>query len=314
MKWAEVSIRTTHEETDIVAEIFHDVGASGVVIEDPELLNSYIDSGLFDYSDLSKADQTEFVTVKAYLPADEELDAKLRVFEQGVKELARRDGHGDKDVEISCQTVQDEDWADNWKAYFHTEKVGGLIVIQPSWEEYEASPDDIVVKLDPGAAFGTGTHPTTAMCIRALESLVKGGMRVFDVGTGSGVLAVAAAKLGASEVVAMDYDRTAANVAAENVRLNHVEAQVTTGVSDLLKQFTGKADLVVANIIADIVIRLFAELDEHLAPGGHLLASGIIDERVADVTEAAIAHGFVIDQVMEESGWAAMVISRGEDA
>lgn len=314
MKWAEVSIRTTHEETDIVAEIFHDVGASGVVIEDPELLNSYIDSGLFDYSDLPKAEQTELVTVKAYLPADEELDAKLRAFEQGVKELARRDGRDEKEVEISCQTVQDEDWADNWKAYFHTEKVGGLIVIQPSWEEYEASPDDIVVKLDPGAAFGTGTHPTTAMCIRALESLVKGGMRVFDVGTGSGVLAVAAAKLGAGEVVAMDYDRTAAHVAAENVQLNHVEDRVTTGVSGLLKQFAGKADLIIANIIADIVIRLFDELDEHLAPGGRLLASGIIDERVADVTEAAIAHGFVIDQVMEESGWAAMVISRGDEA
>lgn len=151
------------------------------------------------------------------------------------------------------------------------------------------------------------------MCIRELESAVKGGMRVFDVGTGSGVLAVAAAKLGAGEVVAMDYDRTAATVAQENVERNHVEDRVTTGVSDLLKAFTGKADLIIANIIADIVIRLFDELDEHLAEGGHLLASGIIDERVADVTEAALAHGFAIDKVIEENGWAAMVISR-EDA
>ena len=131
--------------------------------------------------------------------------------------------------------------------------------------------------------------------------------------TGSGVLAVAAAKLGAGEVVAMDYDRTAATVAQENVERNHVEDCVTTGVSDLLKAFTGKADLIIANIIADIVIRLFDELDEHLAEGGHLLASGIIDERVADVTEAALAHGFAIDKVIEENGWAAMVISR-EDA
>ena len=151
------------------------------------------------------------------------------------------------------------------------------------------------------------------MCIRELESAVKGGMRVFDVGTGSGVLAVAAAKLGAGEVVAMDYDRTAATVAQENVERNHVEDCVTTGVSDLLKAFTGKADLIIANIIADIVIRLFDELDAHLDEGGHLLASGIIDERVADVTEAALAHGFAIDKVVEESGWAAMVISR-EDA
>ena len=296
MKWAEVSIRTSHEETELIAEIFHDVGASGVVIEDPEEFNSYIDSGLFDYSNLPKAEQTNIVTIKAYLPVDEELDDRLRTFEQRVRDLAKVDGFDAGSCPIEWHTVQDEDWADNWKAYFHTEKVGGLIVID----------------LDPGAAFGTGTHPTTAMCIRELESAVKGGMRVFDVGTGSGVLAVTAAKLGAGEVIAMDYDRTAAHVAQENVERNHVEDRVTTGVSDLLQSFTGKADLIIANIIADIVIRLFDELDAHLAEGGHLLASGIIDERVADVTEAALSHGFAIDKVIEESGWAAMVISRGD--
>jgi len=135
-------------------------------------------------------------------------------------------------------------------------------------------------------------------------------MRVFDVGTGSGVLAIAAAKLGAGEVVAADYDSTAVHVAAENLQENDVEAK--TMVSDLLQAFDDKADLVIANIIADIVIRLFTELDAHLAPGGTLLASGIIDERVADVTEAALSHGFAIDKVIEESGWAAMVISRGD--
>ena len=240
------------------------------------------------------------------------LDDRLRTFEQRVRDLAKVDGFDVGSCPIEWHTVQDEDWADNWKAYFHTEKVGGLIVIKPAWEDYEASPDDIVIDLDPGAAFGTGTHPTTAMCIRELESAVKGGMRVFDVGTGSGVLAVTAAKLGAGEVIAMDYDRTAARVAQENVERNHVEECVTTGVSDLLQSFTGKADLIIANIIADIVIRLFDELDAHLAEGGHLLASGIIDERVADVTEAALSHGFAIDKVIEESGWAAMVISRGD--
>ena len=284
MKWAEVSIRTSHEETELIAEIFHDVGASGVVIEDPEEFNSYIDSGLFDYSNLPKAEQTNIVTIKAYLPVDEELDDRLRTFEQRVRDLAKVDGFDAGSCPIEWHTVQDEDWADNWKAYFHTEKVGGLIVIKPAWEDYEASPDDIVIDLDPGAAFGTG----------------------------SGVLAVTAAKLGAGEVIAMDYDRTAAHVAQENVERNHVEECVTTGVSDLLQSFTGKADLIVANIIADIVIRLFDELDAHLAEGGHLLASGIIDERVADVTEAALSHGFAIDKVIEESGWAAMVISRGD--
>ena len=310
MKWAEVSIRTSHEATELIAEIFHDLGASGVVIEDPELVNNYIHAGLWDFTDIPEAKNTEVVTVKAYLPVDDELDGKLRAFEREVKKLSEHNVDQGP-CAISCNEVQDEDWSDTWKQYFHTEKVGGLIVIKPIWEDYEASPDDIVIELDPGAAFGTGTHPTTSMCIKELETLVKGGMKVFDVGTGSGVLAIAAAKLGATDITATDYDATAVKVAEENIRQNHVETVIKTGRSDLMKQIEGKADLVIANIIADIVIRLFDELDEHLNPGGTLLASGIISDRIADVTEAALAHGFTIDKVMEAKGWAAMVIRSG---
>ena len=315
MQWAEVSIQTTHEATDVVAEIYHDLGASGVVIEDPELLNNYIDAGQWDFSGIERAEDTSIVTVKAYLPVDEDLDDKLRTFELRIKDFKSMT---DDDMEkgpctISWNTVRDEDWADNWKAYFHPEKVGGMLVIKPTWEDYEASPDDIVIELDPGSAFGTGTHPTTAMCLRELETLVKGGMRIFDVGTGSGVLSIAAAKLGATDVTAMDYDKVAVDVAAENIRQNGVEDVVKTGVSDILKSFDGKADLIVANIIADIIIMLFDELDEHLAEGGRLLASGIISERLADVTEACLAHGFVVDKVTEEKGWVAMTISRGDN-
>lgn len=314
MKWAEISIQTTHEATDVVAEIYHDLGASGVVIEDPELLNDYIDAGMWDFSNMTRAVDTDAVTVKAYLPVDEDLDERLRLFEARIREFQSVTGDGMEkgSCAISWATVQDEDWSENWKKYFHPEKVGSLIVIKPTWEDYTASPDDIVIELDPGAAFGTGTHPTTAMCIRELELLVRGGMRVFDVGTGSGVLSIAAARLGAADVTAMDYDRTAVNVAEENIRQNRLEGQIRTGISDLLKSFEGQADLIVANIIADIIIRLFEELDEHLAPGGHLLASGIIAERLPDVTEACLACGFTVDKVIEEKGWAAMVISRGE--
>ena len=315
MQWAEVSIQTTHEATDVVAEIYHDLGASGVVIEDPELLNNYIDAGQWDFSGIERAEDTSIVTVKAYLPVDEDLDDKLRTFELRIKDFkSMTDDNMEKGpCTISWNTVRDEDWADNWKAYFHPEKVGGMIVIKPTWEDYEASPDDIVIELDPGSAFGTGTHPTTAMCLRELETLVKGGMRIFDVGTGSGVLSIAAAKLGATDVTAMDYDKVAVEVAAKNIRQNGVEDVVKTGVSDILKSFDGKADLIVANIIADIIIMLFDELDEHLAEGGRLLASGIISERLADVTEACLAHGFVVDKVTEEKGWVAMTISRGEN-
>ena len=310
MKWAEVSITTSHEATEFIAEIFHDLGASGVVIEDPELVNSYIHSGQWDYTDIPEAENTEVVTVKAYLPVDEELDEKLRSFEREVNALA---GHNvDKGPgAISCNEIQDEDWAENWKQYFHTEKVGDITVIKPTWEEYEASPDDVVIELDPGEAFGTGNHPTTAMCIRELETLVKGGMTVFDVGTGSGILSIAAAKLGAGKITAVDYDRTALKVAKENIEQNHAEDVITLGQSDILKQVEGRADLVIANIIADIIIRLFDELEDHLNPGGTLLASGIIADRIGDVTGAALAHGFTIDKVVEMSGWVAMVIHTG---
>ena len=314
MKWAEVSIQTTQEATDVVAEFYHDIGAQGVVIEDPELLNDCMDSGMWDFSGIERDEQTDAVTVKAYLPADEDLEEKLRCFEQRIKEFRAVEGDGMEKGSclISWKLVQDEDWADNWKKYFHPEKVGSRIVIKPTWEDYTAGPEDIVVELDPGSAFGTGTHPTTAMCIRALEKLVRSGMRVFDVGTGSGVLAITAAKLGAGGVVAMDYDKMSVGVAKENIEQNGVAQLIATGVSDKLQSFAGKADLIVANIIADIVIDLLAEADEHLAEGGRLLASGIISERLADVTEACKAYHLTVDKVIEEKGWAAMLISRGE--
>ena len=159
-----------------------------MVIEDPELVNSYIHSGQWDYTDIPEAENTEVVTVKAYLPVDEELDEKLRSFEREVNALA---GHNvDKGPgAISCNEIQDEDWAENWKQYFHTEKVGDITVIKPTWEEYEASPDDVVIELDPGEAFGTGNHPTTAMVRSAIrqQEIDGNGKQALD---DEGVIAI----------------------------------------------------------------------------------------------------------------------------
>lgn len=310
MKWAEISIRTTHEATELIAEIFHDLGASGVVIEDPALLNSYLSSGTWDYTDIAEAPNPEVVTVKAYLPVDEELEEKLRAFEEAVDSLAGRDvdkGLGD----ISCSEIQDEDWENNWKEFYHPEKIGSRIVVKPSWEEYTAAPDDLVIELDPGMAFGTGTHPTTSMCVRTLEEIVTEGMRVFDVGTGSGILAICAAKLGAASVDAVDFDPMAVRVAKENIAVNGTEQIIKTNQSDLLKSVDGKADLIIANIVADIIIRLLPDVEARLNPGGVLLASGIIADRIGDVTAAVLAQGLTVDRVIEEGGWAAMVILPG---
>ena len=310
MQWAEVSVDTSHEATDLVSEILQELGAAGVVIEDPALLNEYIRSGLWDYTDLKESEETEVVRVKAYWALDEELEGKLQNLSERLASLAQ---HGiDKGAgAVSWQAVADEDWAETWKEFFHTEKIGARTVIKPTWEEYEAKAGEIVAELDPGAAFGTGQHATTSLCIRALEDLVRPGMTVFDVGTGSGVLAIVAAKLGAKRVEAVDFDPVAVRVACENVRQNGAEDVVHTERSDLLKSVEGEADLIIANIIADIIVRLFGEVKGSLAAGGTMLLSGIIEDRLADVVEAAGRHGFSVEKIEQEKGWAAVIVKGG---
>ena len=310
MQWAEVSVDTSHEATDLVSEILQELGAAGVVIEDPALLNEYIRSGLWDYTDLKESEETEVVRVKAYWALDEELEGKLQNLSERLASLAQ---HGiDKGAgAVSWKAVADEDWAETWKEFFHTEKIGARTVIKPTWEEYEAKAGEIVVELDPGAAFGTGQHATTSLCIRALEELVRPGMTVFDVGTGSGVLAIVAAKLGAKRVEAVDFDPVAVRVARENVRQNGAEDVVRTERSDLLKSVEGEADLIIANIIADIIVRLFGEVKGSLAAGGTMLLSGIIEDRLADVVEAAGRHGFSVEKIEQEKGWAAVIVKGG---
>lgn len=313
MRWARISVVTTHEGADLIANILMELGAAGTEIDDPSLVNEYIDAGLWDYTDLPRAEDTETVTVRAYLPEDARLESSLLALAERIAAL-RHAGATLGAGTISHSFVADEDWAETWKAYIHTEKIGERIVVRPTWEEYTPSADEIVIELDPGAAFGTGAHATTAMCLRWLEHLVSPGMRVYDVGCGSGILAVAAAKLGAGEVIAMDYDPVAVSVAEENIRQNNVH-NVVACESDLLSTCEGAApaELITANIIADVIVRLFAQLDRHLALGGTLLASGIIDDRIADVEHAAAQHGFTVLDMTCEKEWAAMIIRRASD-
>ncbi|SDF05853.1 50S ribosomal protein L11 methyltransferase [Sporomusa acidovorans] len=306
MKWSEISIQTSHEATEAIANIFHDLGASGVVIEDPELINTYRRSGSWDYCDIPEELETEVVTVKAYLPVDEFLDDKLRVFEERVNHLQEHNLDKGRGC-INCREVQEEDWASAWKEFFHPVRVSEHIVIKPSWEEYLPAEGDIIIEIDPGMAFGTGTHQTTSMCIRFLEDVIKSGHTVFDVGTGSGILAVAAAKLGANAVHAIDLDSVAVRVATENVAFNKVADTVSVAQGDLLTGVTGKADVIVANIIADIIIKMLPDVRRRLTEKGVFIASGIITERLSDVTQALIENEFVVDKVTEEGGWVAIM-------
>lgn len=312
MKWCEISIQTSHEAVELIAEIFRDLGASGVVIEDPELVNDYITSGKWDYTDIPIAKETEVVVEKAYLPVNGELEGRIQTLQQEIKALESR-GVNTAPAVLTTAELQDEDWSDTWKQYFHTEKPGERVVIKPTWEEYEPKDDEVVIELDPGAAFGTGTHATTSMCIRQLEKLVKPGMTVFDVGTGSGILSIISAKLGATNIQAVDYDDSVLKIVEENLEQNNVQDIISVAQSDLMQNVHGKAELVIANIIADIIIRLFDQLDEHLEQGGTLLTSGIIEDRIEDVLAAAEAHGYGVVERMESKGWACITFKRKID-
>ena len=214
------------------------------------------------------------------------------------------------DAAITVSGVNEEDWANSWKAYYKPIKIGEKIVIVPAWEKYDASPEEIIVRMDPGMAFGTGTHETTRLVIKLLEKYIKSGMRVADVGCGSGILAICASKLGAGECKAYDIDPVAVKVANENVKDSGI-TNVTCAVSDLLKQVDrsgGAYDVICANIVADIIIRMTPDVSSLMDENSVILASGIIVERSEDVISCFEEHGFEIVERIDENGWCALAV------
>ena len=269
-------------------------------MEDPELLRSYIESGTWDYHAFGEVELTGTSVVKGYFCEDDELTDKLTKLDLGIRELLQRTPHWV--IQAKGISLKEEDWETAWKAYFKPIRVGEHFLIKPTWEPVNPLEGDIILELDPGMAFGTGTHATTTLCLRALEGVVKPGQRVFDLGTGSGILAIAAAKLGA-KVDAVDLDSVAIRVAQENVDLNRVNDRVQVVRGDLGTVLTGQADVVIANIIADVILILLPDLKRILHPDGEFLASGIIENRAEDVAEGLMEAGFEIVERLEDSGW-----------
>jgi len=300
MDWREVAVTVSPAGEEAVADLFYELGCPGVTVEDPELLRSYIESGAWDYHGFGEVALTGTSVVKGYLPEDQELPRKLGQLDRGLQELARRCPGWV--VQAKGLTVREEEWATAWKAYFKPVRVGRHFLVKPTWEKAELLPGDVLLELDPGMAFGTGTHPTTTLCLEALEKTVRPGSRVFDLGTGSGILAIAAAKLGA-EVEAVDVDPVAVRVAQENVELNQVAARVRVARGDLGTVLQGQADVVVANIIADVILLLLQDLPRLLKPAGVFLASGIIEPRAAEVEAAMRQAGLQISERLEDAGW-----------
>lgn len=308
-KWAEISIYTTQEATEAVAAVFHELGAGGVVIEDPDLIQSYRRSGNWTDCIFPDEPSVDYVTVVAYLPSDENLPGKLRILSKRIDELAGYSLDKGKGT-IRWREVREAEWADSWKQYFHTSRIGERFVVKPSWEEYAPEPGDIVLDLDPGMAFGTGTHGTTILCMECIEDLVKPGMTVFDIGAGSGILAIAAARLGAKSVKAVEYDAMALETARRNVDSNGVGAIVEVVQGNLMDNITGQADLIVGNLIADLILKMASAIPAHLKPEGCFVGSGIIKDRLPDVTDALAQQGLFVTKVKEAGEWAAIVACR----
>lgn len=300
MYWREVAVTVSSEGEEAVADLFYQLGCPGVSIEDPELLKSYLESGSWDYHDFGEVNLTGISVITGYIPEGEDLSQKLADLDQGLRELLERFPHWV--VQVKGATVKEEDWATAWKAYFKPIRIGKHFLVKPTWEEAAPGAGDIVLELDPGMAFGTGTHPTTTLCLEVLEEIVRPGMEVFDLGTGSGILAIAAAKLGAT-VKAVDLDPVAVRVARENVELNGVSPRVKVTSGNLGAGLEGQADLVVANIIADVILALLGELGRLLRPGGEFIASGIIEARAAEVETALVKSGLEIVKRRVDSGW-----------
>ncbi len=300
MEWREVAVTVSSSGEEAVADLFYQLGCPGVSVEDPGLIKSYIESGRWDYHTFGEVDLSGLSVVKGYFLEDAELPGKLQMLDTGLAVLAGQNPGWQ--MRSKGATVVEKDWATAWKAYFKPVRVGKHFLIKPSWEEIQPQAEDIVLELDPGMAFGTGTHPTTSLCLEMMEEVVRAGQRVYDLGTGSGILAIAAAKLGAM-VEAVDLDPVAVQVAGENVRLNGVERAVKVHRGDLGNVLAGKADLVIANIIADVIIGLLTGLPGLLRQDGELIASGIIDNRAAEVKAAMKNAGLRLLEEREDSGW-----------
>ncbi|WP_170007722.1 50S ribosomal protein L11 methyltransferase [Bacillus fonticola] len=313
MKWTEMSIHTTQDAVEPVSNILHEAGASGVVIEDPFELQKER-AGLFgEIYQLDPGDYPEEgVIVKAYLPVTSFLAETVEEVKNAIENLLQFNiDIGTNEVTLS--EVNEEDWATAWKTYYHPVKISEHFTIVPTWEDYTpVSEEEQIIELDPGMAFGTGTHPTTVLCIQALEHHVKKGDVVFDVGTGSGVLSIAAAKLGASDVRAFDLDAVAVTTAIENVKLNNVHDKVSVAEQNLLEGIEGHADVIVANLLAEILILFPEKAFDTVRAGGTFISSGIIRQKKELVKSELQRVGFIIEETLVMEDWVALIAKKPE--
>ncbi|OOM06694.1 50S ribosomal protein L11 methyltransferase [Clostridium saccharobutylicum] len=305
--WIEVTVITKSEALEPISGIFYGLGCPNVAIEDPEDLLSREQGPLtWDFADINILEHKgNAAVVKAYFSEEDNIDEVVETVREKLEEIKSL-GLDIGEGKVTYRKMHEEDWANNWKQYYKPVKITDKIVIKPIWEEYEKKDDELIIELDPGMAFGTGTHETTRMCIKALDKYVKPNTTVFDVGCGSGILAIAAAKLGANHVVGVDLDPVAVDSSKENISFNNLNnIEVLEG--NLLDVVSGKADIVVANIIAEIICVLTEDVKKALNEGGLFIVSGIIHDRVDMVKEKFSECGFEVMEINKDGEWNCIV-------
>ncbi len=299
MKWKEFSVLTEGMCVEAISGIFQAMGSGGVIIEDPQAARRYVNQENWKADSVSPDFlEHDFVVVKAYFPEDKQIQEELNESLQAVES-----NFGVK-CKVFVDEVCDEDWEESWKKYYHTFKIGHRLVIKPSWEEYIAQDGEVVINIDPGMAFGTGIHASTRFCLKFVDQYVKGGEKIIDAGCGSGILSIAAAKLGAHSVFAMDVDDLAVRIARENVDLNGLEDVIQVEVGDITEDLAQReVDYILANITAEVVNLLIPEAAKALASGGYMFCSGIVDSRWPGVQKQLENHGFAIEQILTDIDW-----------
>ena len=276
-RWAEIAVEAAGDTQEIVGALMTEV------------------AGCYGYASTASH-------VTGYLPVDDRLENTLLRLREAVKATPH------VSPELTIRFVAEEDWANAWKEFFKPQRVGQHLVVKPTWEDWTPEADDVVIQIDPGMAFGTGLHATTRLCLRALEENVLPGVRVADVGTGSGILAIAATLLGAEAVKAVDNDPVAVRVAGENITVNKVGDRVSVAESSTPPP--GEFDIVVANILADVILSMAPALFYTVRPGGLLITSGIIEHRAEDVRRGLAHVGFSVVQTITEGEWVAVLAVR----
>jgi len=351
MKWTEIVIKTSREAYDAISDMLISIGSGGVAVQDPcdimekvsyqssitgnssagdslstELSGKSLSGTIDEYIDEKLLDEIngmgqDTVILKAYFPESTNSVELMQLIKEKLCDISRYLHVGDLKIESS--EVKDEDWSNNWKKYYKTFNITKKIVIKPSWEDFNNEEGKIIIEMDPGMAFGTGTHETTKMCANLIEKYINKGDKVLDVGSGSGILTIIAAKLGAKKVLALDIDKEAVKVTINNCRQNGIMDRVVAfqGILGDMESFeaplykeeikdfieNGKADLITANIIASVIIDLSDKVLQYLRPGGIFVTSGIIKSKKEMVLDRYIKNKFECLEVIEDGEWVAIV-------